>query len=94
MLARTPQKNLGGQRLHEFLVSKGWTPRKLGRELDCDQASVNSWISGRNLPALTRAIELETICGVDPRDWVKPPTISTEEAGVPALPEQATAVGG
>ena len=64
--------NRGAAALADFLARKGWSPRKLGRVLDCDHSSVILWKDGRAIPTLARALDLEREAGVDPHDWLVP----------------------
>ena len=72
--------NRGAEKLAQFLRDRQWTPRKLGRVLDCDHSSVILWMSGRVLPSLPRAIDLQREAGIDPADWFVPGDVPDTQA--------------
>jgi transcriptional regulator with XRE-family HTH domain len=70
-------RNRGAENLGKVLQARGWTPRKLGRILDCDHSTVILWREGLTTPTLRRAIDIERETGVDVHDWVIPVTPAT-----------------
>lgn len=71
----------GAEKLANFLRERQWTPRKLGRVLDCDHSSVILWMNGRVIPSLQRALDLEREAGIDPADWFSPAASSDSRPG-------------
>lgn len=74
----------GAEKLANLLRERQWTPRKLGRVLDCDHSSVILWMSGRVIPSLQRALDLEREAGIEPADWLSPAiTLESRPSSVP-----------
>jgi transcriptional regulator with XRE-family HTH domain len=63
---------LAAERLQAWLDSSGLTQVAFAQRLDVTVGAVRQWLSGAKTPSLEHAVQMEKICAVPARLWLRP----------------------
>lgn len=64
------QPDSAREQARRALADKGWTQRRLARELGVSRGTVSRWLSGARTPSLRMAVRVHELLGVPEDAWV------------------------